>query len=266
MGHAWEQRDEAVVAGTVEQAWAAIATGPGIDSWFMGRTQVRPGPDGAVATDLAPSARPDGQADLLPDGSDAADSGGFVMESPVTAWDPPHRFGHRNQGPDGQFIAFEYLVEGRDQGGTVVRVVTSGFLPGDDWEAEFEAMQAGGQMYLRTLAAYLDHFPGRFATSLSVMGAPVAHWPAAWGALRARLGLGENPAIGDAVHSEVPGLPALSGEVDFVNSQALGVRTADGLYRFVQGFFGGFFLNHHVFADVDEKQTAEAWTAWAASL
>jgi hypothetical protein len=32
MGHAWEQRDEAIVAASVDEVWAAIATGPGIDS------------------------------------------------------------------------------------------------------------------------------------------------------------------------------------------------------------------------------------------
>jgi uncharacterized protein YndB with AHSA1/START domain len=266
MGHAWEQHDEAVVAGTVEDVWAAIATGPGIDSWFMGRNQVEPGSDGWIATDLGGSVRPAEQPDLLPDASVAADAGGFVMTSSVTAWDPPHRFGYRSQGPGEQFMAAEYLIEGRDQGGAVVRLVTSGFLPGDDWESEFEAMTAGGQMYFGTLTAYLDHFAGRFATPINFMGAPVEDWPAAWTALRTRLGLSENPVVGDAVQAAVPGLPALSGEVDFVNSQALGVRTADGLYRFVQGFFGGFFVNHHIFADIDEKQTAEAWLAWAASL
>ncbi|MFC7648504.1 hypothetical protein ACFQX6_54750 [Streptosporangium lutulentum] len=44
MGHAWEERDEAVVAASAEEVWAAIATGPGIDSWFMGRNEVDPGP------------------------------------------------------------------------------------------------------------------------------------------------------------------------------------------------------------------------------
>jgi hypothetical protein len=266
MGHAWEQRDEAVVASTVEDAWVAIATGPGIDSWFMGRSEVKAGSDGSVATDLGQAISPAEQPGLLPDGSVAADLGGFVMESSVTVWDPPHRFGYRSQGPGERFMAFEYLIEGRDQGGAVVRLVTSGFLPDDDWEAEFEAMTAGGQMYFETLVAYLDHFAGRFAASISIMGAAVEHWPTAWTGLRARLGLGENPVVGDLVQAAVPGLPSLSGEVDFVNPQALGVRMADGLYRFVQGFFGGFFLNHHVFADIDEKQTTEAWAAWAEGL
>jgi uncharacterized protein YndB with AHSA1/START domain len=244
VGHAWEERDEAIVAASVEEVWAAIATGPGIDSWFMGRNQVDPGPAGSVTTD----------------------HGGFVSTGRVTAWDPPNHFGYRSDGPGGRFIAFEYLIEGRDQSSTVLRLVASGFLPDDDWEAEFEAMTAGGEMYFQTLVAYLDHFAGRFATPVNVTGPPVADWPAAWAALRAGLGLGDEPAVGDPVRLTVPGVPRLDGLVDFVNSQALGIRTGNGLYRFIQGYFGSFVLGHHLFSDTDEKQTSQAWKIWLAGL
>jgi uncharacterized protein YndB with AHSA1/START domain len=244
MGHAWEERDEAVVAASVEEVWAAIATGPGIDSWFMGRSRVDPGPAGSVTTDV----------------------GGFAATGTVTAWDPPNHFAYRGDGPGERFIAFEYLIEGRDQSSTVLRLVASGFLPDDDWEAEFEAMTAGGEMYFGTLVAYLDHFAGRFATPVNVIGPPVADWPAAWAALRAGLGLGGRPAVGDPVRVTVPGVPSLEGLVDFVNSQALGIRTADGLYRFIQGYVGSFVLGHHLFTDPDENQTSQAWKTWLAGL
>jgi len=251
VGHAWEQRDEAVVAAPVEEVWAAIATGPGIDSWFMGRNQVNPGPDGTVTMDV----------------------GGFVSTGTVTTWDPPTRFGYRSDGPAGRFVAFEYLVEGRDGGGTALRLVASGFLPDDDWEAEFEAMSAGGQMYFGTLVAYLEHFAGRFATPVTVSGPPVLDWPAAWAALRAGLGLGDRPALGDPVRLAVPGLAPLDGVVDFVNAKALGVRTGTGLYRFIEGFYGSFFLGHHLFTDphrtdtdtdTDTAQQGRAWQSWLA--
>jgi uncharacterized protein YndB with AHSA1/START domain len=244
VGHEWEERDEAVVPASPEEVWAAIASGPGIDSWFMGRNHVDPGPDGSVTTDL----------------------GSYAFTGRVTAWDPPNHFAYRTDGPGERFIAFEYLIEARDQSSTVLRVVASGFLPGDDWEAEFEAMTAGGAMYFQTLVAYLGHFAGRFGTPVSVTGPPVADWPAAWAALRAGLGLGDQPAVGDPVRVMLPGLPRLDGVVDFVNSQALGIRTPNGLYRFIQGFFGSFVLGHHVFYEVDEKQTSQAWKTWLTGL
>jgi uncharacterized protein YndB with AHSA1/START domain len=244
MGHAWEKPDEVVVAASVEEVWAAIATGPGIDSWFMGRNQVEPGPEGSVTTAV----------------------GDYVSTGTVTAWDPPNRFAYRTDGPGERFIAFEYLIEGRDQSSTVLRLVASGFLPGDDWEAEFEAMTIGGEMYFRTLVAYLDHFAGRFATSVGVTGPQVADWTAAWAALRAGLGLGDQPAVGDPVRLTVPGVPRLDGQVDFVNAQALGIRTADGLYRFIQGYIGSFVLGLHVFSDIDEKEAGQAWNTWLAGI
>jgi uncharacterized protein YndB with AHSA1/START domain len=244
MGHAWEQRDEAIVAASVDEVWAAIATGPGIDSWFMGRSQVEPGPAGAVTTDL----------------------GGFAMNGTITAWDPPHHFAYRTDEPGERFFAFEYVIEGRDQSSTVLRLVSSGFLSDEDWEAEFEAMTAGGEMYFRTLVAYLEHFAGRFATPVNVTGPAVADWPAAWAALRGSLGLGDQPAVGDPVRATAPGVAGLDGEIDFVNAQALGIRSADGLYRFIQGIMGSFVLSHHLFSDADEKQAGQAWKTWLAGI
>jgi len=245
MGHEWEQDDEATVSATVEEVWDAIATGTGIDSWFMGRSEVEPGPEGSVHTDF----------------------GGFAMTSKVTTWDPPHRFGYRGDGPGERFIAYEYLIEGRDQSSTVVRVVANGFLPGDDWEAEFEAMSKGGRMYFATLAAYLDHFAGRRATSVEVTGPPVVDWLSTWVRLRAALGVGADPAVGDVARAVVPGLPPIEGTVDFVNQQALGVRTQDGLYRFIQGYFGSVVLGHHLFGHgVDETHTKRAWQTWVAGI
>lgn len=247
MGHRWEQRDEATVAASVEEVWEAIATGPGIDSWFMGRSEVKPGPDGAVRTA----------------------TGSFTMDSTITGWEPPHRFAYRGaEGPDGRFFAYEYLVEGRGQGSTVVRVVANGFLPGDDWETEFEAMSLGGAMYFATLVAYLDHFAGRAgqSQSIDVSGPPVTDWPAAWAGLHQALGLSASPRVGDPARVTIPGLPAIEGVVDFVNPQAIGVRTPDALYRFIRGFFGSIVLGHHIFRQNTDADAAKAWLTWLNDL
>src|SRR5262245_5377829 len=99
MGHEFEGRNEAEVPASPEQVWQAIATGPGIDSGFMGRNEVKPGAGGVVRTAF----------------------GGYTPESAITAWDPPRRFAqHSGVAPDGRFIAYEFLVEGRASGSTVV--------------------------------------------------------------------------------------------------------------------------------------------------
>jgi uncharacterized protein YndB with AHSA1/START domain len=246
VGHEWEQHDEVEVDATPEQVWQAIATGPGYDSWYMGRTEVEPGEGGRVRTDL----------------------GGYVMESRITAWEPLRRFAYRGeQSPEGRFIAFEFLIEGREQGSTVLRLVSNGFLPGDDWEAEFDAMRTGGAMYFATLGAYLSHFAGRTATPITVAAPAVPHAAMVFDRVPAALGLAAGPAVGDRVRVTPEALPAIDGVVDFVNPAAIGIRTEDALYRFVGGFFGPMIVAHHLFAEgVDREETERAWRAWLAHL
>ena len=42
MGRPFENRSEAEVPASPDEVWAAIASGSGIDSWYMGRSEVRP--------------------------------------------------------------------------------------------------------------------------------------------------------------------------------------------------------------------------------
>ncbi|SDK61953.1 SRPBCC family protein [Nonomuraea jiangxiensis] len=222
MGHEFELPQEAVVGATPEEVWAAITTGPGIDSWFMGRTEVA---GGVIRTLFGDAAMPD---------------------STVTAADPPRRFAHASdKTDDGRFVAYEFLIEGRDRGSTQIRLVTSGFLPGDDWQDEFEAMSEGLTMYFATLVEYLDHFAGRAATPLTEFGPPVRDWPRAWEILYAEFG--GDPRPGDRVRIG-PGR-SIEGVVYFRNSQTLGIRTPDALYRFIQGFHGPMIAAHLLFED-----------------
>jgi uncharacterized protein YndB with AHSA1/START domain len=245
MGRAFEAHDEFEIAATPDQVWDAIATGPGIDSWFMGRTEVDPGAGGMVRTAFA----------------------GYAPESTVTAWDPSKRFAyHSGEAEDGRFIAYEFLIEGRDKGSTVLRTVTSGFLPGDDWETEYDAMTKGGAMFLRTLVEYLTHFAGRTATPITAFGPPVSDWPQAWAALHEELGLGDTVAAGDRVRFVAAGGDPVDGVVYFVNPHTLGVRTDAALYRFLRGFHGPMVAMHHIFADVEPQATERSWEAWLARV
>jgi uncharacterized protein YndB with AHSA1/START domain len=162
MGHQFVQHQDAEVPSSPDDVWAAIATGPGIDSWFMGRNEVQPGPGGTVRTVFVE----------------------YAPELAVTGWDPARRFAYRSgEAPDGRFIAYEFLIEGQAGGSIVLRTVTSGFIPGDDWADEFEAMTLGGEMYFRTMVEYLTprppplaSFTGRFATPVTAFGPPGTDW------------------------------------------------------------------------------------------
>ena len=221
--------------------WAAITTGPGIDSWFMGRNEVEAGAGGAVRTVF----------------------GEYAPELEITEWDLAHRFAYGSgQAPDGRFIAYEFLIEGRAGGSTVVRTVTSGFLPGDDWADEFEAMTLGGELYFRTLVEYLTYFAGRFAVPVTAFGPPGTSWSRDRSLLCRELGLAEPPGPGDPVRFTGEVGPA-DGVVYFASAHAIGVRTPDALYRFMRGFAKPVIAAHHLFAaGAEPDQARQAWEAW----
>jgi uncharacterized protein YndB with AHSA1/START domain len=245
MPRQFEITNEITVSATPEEVWEAIATGPGVDSWFMGRNEIEPREGGTARMTMA------GQTD----------------ESTVTTWDPPRRFVTRSpEGPDGQFMAFEYLVEGRGSGSTVVRLVHSGYL-GDDWEAEYDALTKGDRMYLNKLGTYLTHFRGRTSTFASLLVGPqVADADRAWKTFTAALGVADQVEVGDRARTAIDGLPPVDGTVDYVDPHLfLGVRTDDALYRLGHGM-GMVFAEYHVFsADIDQEATDRAWQAWLAA-
>jgi hypothetical protein len=65
-------------------------------------------------------------------------------------------------------MATEFLVEAKAGGTCVVRVVSSAFGTGADWENEFWASMAEGWTpAFDFLRLYLEHFPGQTVTRLS---------------------------------------------------------------------------------------------------
>jgi uncharacterized protein YndB with AHSA1/START domain len=242
MGQPFGQDHTADVPASPDQVWTAIATGPGIDSWFMGRSEVSPGAGGTVRTVL----------------------GEYAPELEITDWDPPRRFAYRSgQAPDGRFIAYEFLVEGRAGGSAVLRTVTSGFIPGDDWAEEFEAMRLGGELYFRTLVEYVAHFAGRFAVPVTAFGPPGRQWARDRELLCRALGLTGSAARGDPVRFTADDIGSVDGVVYFANAHTIGVRTQDALYRFLRGFGKPVVAFHQLFgAQVDPEAAQEAWTSW----
>jgi uncharacterized protein YndB with AHSA1/START domain len=241
MGHEFAQHHAAEVPASPDEAWAAIATGPGIDSWFMGRNQVTAGAGGTVRTVF----------------------GEYTPELEITRWDPGHRFAYGSgQAPDGRFIAYEFLIEGRQGGSTVLRTVTSGFLPGEDWAEEYEAMTLGGELYFRTLVEYLTNFAGRFAVPVTAFGPPGTSWARDRVLLCRGLGLTEQPQPGDQARLKGEAGPA-DGTVYVANAHAIGVRAPDALYRFMRGFAKPVIAAHHLFSEgAEPDQARQAWEAW----
>lgn len=121
---------EIEVPGTPEEVWQAIATGPGISSWYVPHT-VEERTGGAASASFGE---------------------GPEMQIPgrVAAYEPPRRIVF-DSGEDAGGLAFEWLVEARDGGSCVVRLVNSGFGSGAEWDDQYDGMREGWLLFLTNL-------------------------------------------------------------------------------------------------------------------
>jgi uncharacterized protein YndB with AHSA1/START domain len=240
MARPFEVDRQLEVAAAPEQVWDAITTGDGMDGWFMGRNEITPGVGGTVRT-VSPA---------------------FTEEAKITAWEPPTRFAYRGEeAPDGTVHQFEYFVEPRSNGSSI-RWLHAGVL-GTEWEDSYEAMSEGDPMYFHKLAQYLTYFYGRKATVIDAFGPNVPDRERAWSTIRPALGLTGPVKVDDRVRLTPEGLEVIGGVVDWLSPSFLGVRTDDGLYRFIHGFEGTVMVGHHIFSPgLDQKDQEEAWSSW----
>ena len=87
----------------------------------------------------------------------------------ILVWEPERRivFGAAETPPEGTAdYAFEFLVEGRDGGGTVLRFVQSGFLE-EGWEDEYSSLDTGWDLFFGNLRHY---FAGEPLTNVVDLG------------------------------------------------------------------------------------------------
>ena len=197
---------EVEVPGTPEEVWQAIATGPGISSWFVPTEfEESDGKPVAVKMKFGP---------------------GMESRSPVTAWEPPQKWAAQGEGWGGSPpIATEWSVEARAGGVCLVRVVNSLFASTDDWDNQLEATEFGWPGFFRTLRIYLTHFRGQRSAIMQFV-APVAGTEAeAWESLTAALGL-KSLSVGQRWTAPT-GAPAFSGVAEYVTQSPY-----DALLRF----------------------------------
>ena len=232
MGKPFEIRREIRLEASPEQVWEAVATEPGLTTWFM------PMP-------------------IDPD-------------SPmVTSHEPGRRLAIRmSPAPDGSFQAFEYLIDA-GQGSTALRFVHNGFTS-DDWSDDFEAITGlGWDMYLHTLSQYLRHFAGRPAVYLEAEAPPASAKAEAWPRLVAALGLSDPVEVGAAVRIDLPGVGAVEGVVDYVTPSFIGLRAPLALIRFHGRARIGMTVavsQHTYMATFDTTSAQRGWESWLAGV
>ncbi|TVR36552.1 MAG: SRPBCC domain-containing protein [Nitriliruptor sp.] len=180
------------VPGSPDQVWQAIATGPGVSSWFVPTTsEERVG--GTVVSSFGP---------------------GMDAEAQIIAWDPPKRFSAESVDDTGQgpsTVATEWIVETRGGGTCVARVVHRWFADSDEWDGQFEAHAYGwASTYFRMLRLYLTHFRARTCSAFDL--AAISDLPPAetWRTLKQAVTIDEAAQRADSAG----GAPELSGTIE----------------------------------------------------
>lgn len=183
---------EVEVPGTPEEVWRAVATGPGISSWYVPHT-VEERAGGTAMASFGP---------------------GPEMQIPgrVAVWEPPRRICFDGgEGVDG--LAFEWTVEVTGDNRCLVRLVNTGFGQGGEWDAQYDAMVEGWGLFLSNLRLHLDHFGGQTAISVLPTAMGTNSRDEQWAELTAALGIASTPGVGEQIEARAPDAPPLAGTV-----------------------------------------------------
>src|SRR5579872_1060735 len=183
------------VPGTPEEVWQAIATGPGVSSWFVPTEfEERDGKPVAMKVSFGP----------WPE-----------MRSEITAWDAPRMFATTADGwlPGSPPIASEWSVEARGGGKCVVRIVQSLFASTDDWDMQLESAKVGFASFLKILQINRAHFRGQRSASRHFTGHAPGTEAESWDALTTALGI-KGMKVGQRFTAPA-GVPALGGVVEY---------------------------------------------------
>ena len=238
------------VAGTPEEVWQAIATGPGISSWFVPtEIEERDGKPVAVKSNF----------------------GGMEIRTEVTGWNPPMSFSRSAPGwlPGSPPIADEWTVEARGGGTCVVRIVQSLFASTDEWDMQIESATQGFASFLKLLQLYLAHFRGQRAAMQEFRAPAPGTDAASWEALTVALGL-TNVRVGQRFAAPA-GAPPLSGVVEYLTEEPFDAllridQPAPGVAALgIAGMPGGpsaVAMNLYLYGDQADAAVARATPVW----
>ena len=162
----------------VEAVWKAIAEGEEIAKWFAPEVRVEPGVGGAIFCSWGP---------------------GMEGSMKIEAWEPNRHLGiaeYRDKpygcapsetpaAGDGvsRRIATDYYIEAKEGGGTVLRLVQSGFGPSADWDAEIESLSRGWPTFFRVMKHGIEKHPGETAQNITIMATSKRNVDEVWSRL-----------------------------------------------------------------------------------
>ena len=248
-------RVEFEVPCTPEQVWHALATGPGISSWFVPTTiEEHDGKPVAINYAFGP---------------------GVDIRSTVTAFDEPRMFAQEAAGwtPDSPAMATEWRIEALSGGSCIVRIVHSQFASTDDWDNQLEGAKSGWSGFISILQIYLKHFSGQRSAIMQVTTPITITEAEAWATLTSALGV-KGVSVGESWETPA-GVSPLRGVLEIVTENpndallrlsepgpgiaAIGTATYPGGQSVVA-------MNLYMYGDQATANVASATPVWQAFL
>lgn len=128
---------EVFIQALPDVVWRALTEADELKRWFPVDARVQPGVGGSVWLSWG---------------------GGTEGEAPITAWEPNRRL-QWTETRGAVKLAVDFHIEAKS-GGTVVRLVNSGFGAGPDWDDEFHMTEGGWAYFTQHLRWYLERHHG----------------------------------------------------------------------------------------------------------
>jgi uncharacterized protein YndB with AHSA1/START domain len=244
------------LAAPPEVVWEAIATGPGQSMWFL-ETDVEERVGGRVTFHMGPE---------------------MASEGEITAWEPATRLeyaepgwvelaGRENSGQ--QPLVSEFLIEASSGGTSILRVVSSAYGTGAEWEREwFADMVQNWTPQFSALQRYVGRFAGQPGARIDASVRSTGDARTVWAQL---LGLLGSPAEGDriALGDTTTTLERLTDEPRAMQL-LLGFDGPEHGFGVVMAYeMGdevGIALSGSLFGEEADRQVVELQDAWRAAV
>ena len=137
---------ELALAAEPEAVWKALTDARELMNWFPLQAAVEPGEGGRIHVSWDGAWESDMNIEIWEPGKHLRTTWPWTAEEGVA--------GQENA------VGVDYYIEARQGGGTVLRLVHSGFPVGDEWEDIFDGTRKGWSYELQSLRHYLENHRG----------------------------------------------------------------------------------------------------------
>ena len=249
---------EIEIGAPVAAVWKALTDAEELMRWFPPEARVTPGKGGSIWMRWADH---------------------YDAESEIEIWEPERHLRSRFPAEGSADLATDYYLAGRG-GGTVLRVVTSGFGPGAEWDEFFAGVMNGWKFELRSLRHYLENHRGLARLAVRATTPFICSREEAWTRItgpggwfnadgQTQVSVGDHyrthTTSGDELHGVVQGwMPPRQffGTVEGMNNALLRIQVDAG----ADAGTATLWLSTYGVAEADVRAVERAWQASLDSL